>query len=61
MHTSNAVAAPGRLPLQPGQEREEPEQAYEDDIPSQDHDADGTQPGPGAQARDGDDGGRNAN
>jgi hypothetical protein len=54
MHTSSAVAAPGRLPLQPGQEREEPEQAYEDDIPSHDHEADGTPAGDGGRAHDGD-------
>lgn len=48
-----AAAAPARLPPQPGQDREEPEQAYEDDIPARDHDADGTQPGSG-RAHDGD-------
>lgn len=42
MHTISG--ATGRLPLQPGQEREEPEQAYEDDIPSADHAPDGAQP-----------------
>jgi hypothetical protein len=43
----------GRLPLQPGQEREEPEQAYEDDIPAADHAPDGAQPD-GPHAHDGD-------
>lgn len=49
----SAVTAPGRLPLQPGQDREEPEQAYEDDIPSRDEEIDGTQPDAG-RAHDGD-------
>jgi hypothetical protein len=50
----NHVTAPGHQPPQPGQDAEEPEQGMEDDIPAQDHDPDGTQPGPNAQAHDGD-------
>ncbi|HWI82336.1 hypothetical protein [Ramlibacter sp.] len=49
----NQVTAPGRVPPEHGQHKEEPEQAMEDDIPSDDHDADGTQPGE-ARAPDGD-------
>jgi hypothetical protein len=52
MHTISAATAPGPQPPQPGQDREEPEQAYEDDIPARDHDPDGAQPG--RQAHDGD-------
>jgi hypothetical protein len=51
MHTISG--ATGRLPLQPGQELEEPEQAYEDDIPAADHRPDGAQPG-GPRTHDGD-------
>lgn len=40
------VTRPGCVPPELGQHKEEPEQAMEDDIPSDDHDPDGTQPGP---------------
>ena len=40
----NDVTRPGSVPPELGQHKEEPEQAMEDDIPSEDHDADGTQP-----------------
>jgi len=35
------VTRPGRVPPEPGQHKEEPEQAMEDDIPSDDRDPDG--------------------
>jgi len=38
------VTRPGRVPPELGQHKEEPEQAMEDDIPSEDHDPDGSQP-----------------
>ena len=38
------VTRGARVPPAPGQHKEEPEPAQEDDIPSEDHDADGTQP-----------------
>ena len=40
----NDVTRSGSVPPEPGQHKEEPEQTMEDDIPSDDHDADGTQP-----------------
>lgn len=40
----NDVTRGARVPPEPGQHKEEPEQMMEDDIPSEDHDADGTQP-----------------
>lgn len=40
----NDVTRGARVPPEPGQHKEEPEQGMEDDIPSADHDADGTQP-----------------
>lgn len=40
----NDVTRGARVPPEPGQHKEEPEQTMEDDIPSEDHDADGTQP-----------------
>jgi hypothetical protein len=54
MHTVTRAGAPGRLPLQPGQDRAEPEQACEDDIPSRDHEPDGTPAGAPSRAHDGD-------
>lgn len=44
------VTAPRRMPPQPGLDTEEPEERQEDDIPSDDHNPDGTQP----QSHDGD-------
>lgn len=40
----NFVTRGGRVPPELGQHKEEPEQSAEDDIPSDDHDPDGTQP-----------------
>lgn len=40
----NDVTRGARVPPEHGQHKEEPEQGMEDDIPSEDHDADGTQP-----------------
>ncbi len=40
----NDVTRGGCKPPGPGHDKEEPEQAMEDDIPAEDHDADGTQP-----------------
>ena len=42
----NDVTAGSQVPPEPDQEREEPEQAEEDDIPSADHTPEGAQPGP---------------
>lgn len=50
----NDVTAGSQVPPQPGQDREEPEQAMEDDIPSPDHTPEGTQPGRAPRAYDGD-------
>jgi hypothetical protein len=50
----NDVTVPRRMPPQPGQDHEEPEQASEDDIPSRDHDPDGTQPDGQVHPHDGD-------
>ncbi|HKB55252.1 MAG TPA: hypothetical protein VKD22_14745 [Ramlibacter sp.] len=49
----NDVTAGSRVPQEPDQEREEPQEAEEDDIPSEDHTPEGTQPRP-ARAFDGD-------
>jgi len=40
------VTRPGRVPPELGQHKEEPEQAMEDDIPSDDQEPDGAQSGP---------------